>query len=84
MLFEANVLGGKLIMTTMDLSSDLDTRVAARQLRYSVLNYMQSADFAPTQTVDPAALQELFTTQAPAVNMFTRDTPDELKPKQGH
>ncbi|MCR5395344.1 MAG: beta-glucuronidase [Bacteroidales bacterium] len=84
MLFEANVLGGKLIMTTMDLSSDLDTRIAARQLRYSVLNYMQSADFAPTQTVDPAALQELFTTQAPAVNMFTRDTPDELKPKQGH
>ncbi len=83
MLFEAQVAGGKLVMTTMDLSSDLDNRLVARQLRHSILRYMQSNDFAPKQDIAPSVLQELFTTEAPAVNMFTKDTPDELKPKLG-
>lgn len=83
MLFEAKVGQGKLIMTTMDLSSNLDKRLVARQLRKSILNYMQSSDFAPKQEIQAQILQELFTTTAPAVNMFTKDTPDELKPKLG-
>ena len=81
MLFEAKVAGGQLVMTTMDLSTDLDKRLVARQLRHSIVRYMQSKAFAPKQEVDLDVLQELFTTQAPAVNMFTKDTPDELKPK---
>ncbi|MCR5312427.1 MAG: beta galactosidase jelly roll domain-containing protein, partial [Bacteroidaceae bacterium] len=33
MLFEANVGGGKLVMTTMDITRDLDKRIVARQMR---------------------------------------------------
>ncbi len=83
MLFEANVAGGRLVMTTMDLANDLDSRIVARQLRRSILDYMESDSFRPSATIDPAVITELFTTEAPAVNMFTRDTPDELKPRLG-
>ena len=81
MVVEANVLRGKLLLTTLDLTSQLDRRVVARQLRQSVLRYMQSDDFRPTLTLEPEQITRLFTEQAPAVNMFTNDSPDELKPK---
>lgn len=81
MLFEANVLGGKLVMTTMDISSDLDRRIVARQMRASILDYMRSGQFSPQQTLDPQVVSDLFTKTAPKVDMFTNDSPDELKPK---
>ena len=40
MLFEANVLGGQLVMTTMDITNNLEQRHAARQMRVSILHYM--------------------------------------------
>lgn len=81
MLMEANVLNGKVVMTSMDISSDLDNRVVARQLRRSIINYMKSPDFRPVYTVDPKCISDLFTKTAPPVDMFTKDSPDELKPK---
>ena len=81
MLVEANVLGGKLLLTTMDISHHLDSRIAARQLRESVLRYMQSEQFNPALRLDIEVLRRLFSTEAPPVNMFTKDSPDELKPK---
>lgn len=81
MLFEARVGKGRLVMTTMDLSSDLDTRHAARQMRQSILSYMQSDRFAPAHEIDIARVADLFTKVAGEVNMFTNDSPDELKPK---
>ena len=81
MLFEAKVGKGRLVMTTMNLTSDLDKRVAARQLRYSILKYMQSNDFMPAYELDAKVLTNLFTKTTPPVNMFTKGTPDELKPK---
>ena len=81
MLFEARVGQGRLVMTTMDLSSDLEHRIVARQLRYSILRYMQSDKFAPSCTLPVETISHLFTKTAPAVNMFTKDSPDELKPK---
>ena len=81
MLFEANVLKGKVVMTSMDITTDLDHRVVARQLRHSVIDYMKSPEFHPVYTVEPERINDLFTKTAPAVDMFTKDSPDELKHK---
>ena len=81
MLIEARVLNGRLLMTTMDIKHHLDSRPVARQLRYSILRYMQSPDFLPTMTLGVDVIRHLYERKAPAVNMFTRESPDELKPK---
>ena len=80
MLLEANVLNGRLLLTTIDLSGDLDRRVVARQLRHAVLSYMRSEAFRPEATVSAETIAELFEREAPAVDMFTKESPDELKP----
>ena len=81
MLVEANVLKGKLLMTTMDISSDLDHRLVARQMRQAIFRYMKSDDFNPAITLQPQIITDLFTKDGPKVSMFTKDSPDELKPK---
>ena len=81
MLFEANVGGGRLMMTTMDISSRLDERIVARQMRAAILRYMNSEKFSPAWTIDAKLITNLFEKTAPAVNMFTNDSPDELRPK---
>ena len=81
MLFEARVGKGRLMMTTMDISSNLDRRVVARQMRKAILDYMNSPRFRPSYEVSASTVQALFTKQTPPVNMFTRQSPDELKPK---
>ena len=81
MLIEARVLKGRLLMTTMDITRDLEHRMVARQMRKAILDYMQSDDFQPTMTLTPETISHFFTRQAPAVDMFTNDSPDELKPK---
>ena len=81
MMLEARVAKGRLFMTTMDISNDLSNRVVARQLRRSVIAYMNSDAFAPTLMLDETVVRNLFEREAPAVNMFTNDSPDELKPK---
>ncbi len=80
MLFEAKVGKGKLVMTTMDITNNLDKRIVARQMRESILSYMQSDKFAPTWDINIKNVSDLFTKVAGAVNMFTKDSPDELKP----
>ncbi len=45
---EAEVLGGKLLLCSADLATDLENRLVARQLRYSLLTYMKSDAFAPS------------------------------------
>jgi len=81
MLLEVKVLNGRLLMTTMDINHNLDRRPVARQLRQSILCYMQSEDFKPTTTVSVDVIRHLFEREAPKVDMFTNDSPDELKPK---
>lgn len=81
MIVEAQVLNGRLLMTTMDIDSDLNNRVVARQMRKAILEYMLSDDFKPAITLQPETINNLFTKQAPAVNMYTKESPDELKPK---
>lgn len=81
MMVEANVLGGKLLITTMDISSDLDKRVVARQMRHAILSYMGGSDFRPQLTLDRQTVANFFVKKAKPVDMFTKDSPDELKPK---
>ena len=79
-LIEARVLNGRVLMTTMDITRDLAHRPVARQLRQSILSYMQSPRFQPSLRLEPQVLTNLFERTAPPVNMFTRESPDELKP----
>ena len=81
MLIEANVLKGKLLMTTMDITSDLDHRLVARQMRQAILRYMESDDFKPTLTLQPQVITDFYTKEAPKVDMYTKASPMDLKPK---
>ena len=83
MVFEANVGKGKLMVSSLDLSADVDnSRPAAKQLYYSLQNYMQSAKFNPAYTVDLAVVKDIFETGSKEkFTTFTKDSPDELKPK---
>lgn len=88
MLFEANIANqsnpakpGRLIMTTMDITRNLKNRHVARTMRQSILRYMaDDAEFKPHHTVNLQCIADLFTKVAGEVNMFTNDSPDELKP----
>ena len=81
MLFECNIGKGRLVMTTMDITNNLDSRIVARQMRESIINYMQSEDFRPQWSLDAQLIKDLFVKVAGEVNMYTNDSPDELKPK---
>lgn len=81
MLFECNVGKGRLVMTTMDINNNLDTRIVARQMRESIINYMKSDKFRPQWNLDIQLVKDLFVKVAGEVYMYTNDSPDELKPK---
>lgn len=80
MLFEAKTGNGMLMMTTMPLTADEKYPVIC-QMRKAIIDYMASDDFRPKYTVDLQHIKDLFTKEAPKVNMYTKDSPDELKPK---
>lgn len=60
LVFEAKVGKGKLLVSSADLENDLDERIAARQLRQSILNYMASAKFNPQTAVSADNFREIF------------------------
>ncbi|HVT90366.1 MAG TPA: hypothetical protein VHD56_16050 [Tepidisphaeraceae bacterium] len=60
LIFEAKVGNGKLIMSSIDLAQNLDSRLVARQLRRSILDYMASEAFAPTVALSPDQVRSLF------------------------
>ncbi|MGL5272962.1 MAG: beta-glucuronidase, partial [Phocaeicola sp.] len=80
-LFEANVLNGRLMVCSMDISSDLEKRVVARQMRKSILDYMNSTAFRPHHNVNEKQIEDLFTLTTPEVNLFTKQSPQELIPR---
>ncbi|MBI4582966.1 MAG: discoidin domain-containing protein, partial [Planctomycetes bacterium] len=59
LLFEARAGGGKLLVSSMDLSNDLEARSAARQLRYGLIRYMESGDFDPRLEVNVDQIKAL-------------------------
>lgn len=80
MIVEAKVLNGSLLITTIDIQNDLQNRLVARQMRNAIIGYMQSEEFNPPLHLDPSVISHFFTKTAPKVDMFTKDSPDELKP----
>ena len=81
MLIEARVGKGKLLMTTMDITHNLENRLVARQMRNAIIQYMQSSDFKPALAISIDEIGDFYTLEAPKVDMHTNDSPDELKPK---
>jgi len=79
MLFEAKVGKGSLMMTSIDLTTKLDERPVAEQLYASIVKYMQSDKFRPTETVPMQNIKDLFEKSAAAINSYSRSSPDELK-----
>lgn len=60
MVFEARVGKGRLLVCSADISSDLERRPAARQLRHSLLEYMTSALFLPEVSLTEEELETVF------------------------
>jgi hypothetical protein len=60
LIFEAKVGNGKLVLTGVDLQSDIDTRPEARQLLYSLKNYMSGEKFDPQNRIYEKEIQGLF------------------------
>ena len=81
MLFEAKIGNGKIIVSSADIQNDLEKRFVARQLRYSILNYMNSNLFLPENEVTLEIIDNLTKKRGEWLDMtITRDAPDELKP----
>ena len=59
-IFEARVGPGRLLVCTLDITRDLDHRIAARQLRRSILDYLAGGEFQPRGQLSPADLASLF------------------------
>jgi hypothetical protein len=51
LIFEARVGSGKLLFCSPDLNDNLTERPVARQMLYSLLNYMQSEQFQPASEI---------------------------------
>ncbi|TCC91763.1 beta-glucuronidase [Pedobacter frigiditerrae] len=82
MIFEAKVGNGKLIVSSANLSSDLKGMPSAQQLYYSLQKYMVSDQFNPKFNVDFNVVKDIFETPSKQkFETFTKDSPDELKPK---
>lgn len=58
-IIEAKVGKGKLLFCTMDIHSDMQSRPVARQLKFSLLNYMNSKKFNPSTKLDEKKLKLL-------------------------
>ncbi|MEO5995815.1 MAG: sugar-binding domain-containing protein [Chitinophagaceae bacterium] len=59
-LFEVNVLKGKLIFCSINIIDDMDQRPQARQLRYSLLQYMNSNSFKPENNFTQEQVSKFF------------------------
>jgi len=59
-IFEAKYDEGKLLMSSMELLSENKDMPEVRQLLYSLLSYMQSDAFAPTNEITEQSLHTLF------------------------
>ena len=59
LLFEANVGEGKILISGADLTNNLETRLEAKQLRASLLNYMSGENFNPKVSLKMKEILEI-------------------------
>ena len=64
LLFEAKLGRGKLLVCSIDLRSNLNTRPVARQMLYSLLRYMDSDSFNPEEAPDIRLIGNLLKQEA--------------------
>jgi hypothetical protein len=82
LVFEAKVGKGKLIVSSANLSPDLKEAPAAQQLYFSLQQYMMSDQFNPKYEVAFNTVKDIFESPSKIqFDTFTKDSPDELKPK---
>ena len=82
MIMEAQVGNGKMMITSANIT-DTSSGLAAKQLYYSIVKYMNSNAFKPNAKIDLKQIDDL--TKVPSKYVFkayTKSSPDELKPKQ--
>ncbi|MCK5066942.1 MAG: beta-galactosidase [Bacteroidales bacterium] len=60
LLFEARVNGGNLMVCSIDLINDLESRPVSQQLLHSTLEYMNSPEFHPETEIESELIRELF------------------------
>ena len=58
--FECRVGKGRLIVSSIDLLTNADSRPEARQLRYSLEKYMTSGQFNPQPEIEASKIEGLF------------------------
>ncbi|WP_035899290.1 sugar-binding domain-containing protein [Leeuwenhoekiella sp. MAR_2009_132] len=63
LLFETRVGNGKLLVSGIDLHTDLKNRIEAQQLLFSLKNYMSGDAFNPTQELDINKIKALYTSK---------------------
>jgi hypothetical protein len=59
LVFEAKVGAGSLVVCSVNITDNLDNRPVERQLKYSLLRYMNSKHFRPKHEVDIAAIETI-------------------------
>jgi hypothetical protein len=67
------------MMTSIDLTNNLEERPVAECLYKSIVSYMQSDKFRPAFNVDLKTVTDLYTKTAAPINTYTKSSPDELK-----
>lgn len=72
-VIEATVGKGKLILVSMDITHDLDKRPAARQLRYSLEQYMKGDSFHPSVGLSTGQLERLISLRGETMLRMTGD-----------
>ena len=72
-LFEARLGKGRILVTSLDLSSDLASRHAARQLRQSLSSYVCSKSFAPQVEIASDDVDRLLAAHQQEPRRETRD-----------
>jgi len=65
LLAEARVGQGRLAICSMDIESDLEERVVARQFRHSLMTYLSSDHFEPQESVALEQVEALFRELSP-------------------
>lgn len=67
-IFEAKVGEGKILFCTMDLSVNISERPVAKQLLYSLLNYMKGDNFNPTGEISMEDIKGLISSNESEIN----------------
>ena len=82
LVLEARVGRGKLIVSSANLGPDLKDSPASQQLYFSLQQYMMTEKFNPQFEVAYTTVKDLFESASKIqFDTFTKDSPDELKPK---